>query len=338
MTPAPTLTEVAQRAGVSVSTASRAFSSPERIGSQTLARVIAVAEDMGYRASTPTRKGAGLAAGTVAVVVPDIGNLVFAAFVRAAQAQGWHRRQMVLVADTGGSPDQEREVITELLDRVGSLVVCSPRLPASEIAELASGTPVVLVNRASTECHCVLADSETGLRQAVDYLGALNHRHFAYVQGSPQSWSNERRVAAIQQLCEDRGIRLSLLGWQEESLAGGYAAAASVIATDATAVIAHNDAVAIGVMNGVRAMGVSVPDELSVIGIDDSPLARCASPALTSISVPIAQAGVLSMDLLFRPTSRTRRIEEHLPTQLVVRDSSGVAPTRATPAAGSDDQ
>jgi LacI family transcriptional regulator len=331
---APTLTEVAQRAGVSLSTASRAFSAPDRIGAETLARIIAVADEIGYRAATPSRASElRQSATTVAVVVPDIAHTVFASFVKAAQAQGWHRRQTVLLTDTDGSPDREREVLGELQGRVDALVVCAPRLPADDIIQLAGDTPLVLVNRFSDHCDCVVADSEDGMRQAVDYLVALGHERIAYVQGSPRSWSNERRVRAVQACCTNREVDLDLVGWQQETLAGGHAAAASVIATGATAVITHNDPMAIGVMNGVRSMGVSVPDDLSVIGIDDSPLAELTHPALTSISVPMARAGVLSLDLVFqRATDVDAPAREvHLQTQLVVRASSGPARDRFFP-------
>lgn len=92
------------------------------------------------------------------------------------------------------------------------------------------------------------------------------------------------------------------MGWQQETPAGEHAAAASVVATGATAVICHNDPMAIGVINGVRAMGLSVPRDLSVIGIDDSPLAELFYPTLTSISVPMARAGMMSVDLVAQRT------------------------------------
>ncbi|WP_338885983.1 LacI family DNA-binding transcriptional regulator [Rhodococcus sovatensis] len=322
---APTLTQVAERAGVSLSTASRAFSAPDRIGADTLARIIAAADEIGYSAASGRTFDVRRAASTVAVVVPDIGHTVFASFVKSAQAQGWHRRQTVVLTDTDGSADREREVIGELQSRVDALVVCAPRLPAEDIVQLAGDTPLVLVNRLSDQCDCVVADSEDGIRQAVDYLVALGHSHIAYVQGSPQSWSNSRRVEAIQKFGAERDIEIEILGWQQETLAGGHAAAASVIATGASAVMTHNDPMAIGVMNGVRSMGFSVPGDLSVIGIDDSPLAELAHPALTSISVPMGRAGLVSSDLVFQraaePDSEPRVV--HLPTQLVVRASSG---------------
>lgn len=332
----PTLTEVAERAGVSLSTASRAFSSPDRIGAETLARVIAAADEIGYSAARGSDRR--VAATTVAVVVPDIGNSVFASFVKAAQARGWHRRQTLILTDTDSSADHEREMVGELQSRVDALVVCSPRLPAEDIVQLAGETPLVLVNRMSEDCDCVVADSRDGLRQAVDYLFALGHTRIAYVQGSAQSWSNSQRVTAVEELCGERGLEVQVLGWQQETPAGGHAAAASVVATGATAVICHNDPMAIGVINGVRAMGLSVPRDLSVIGIDDSPLAELAHPALTSINVPMGRAGLVSSDLVFQraaePESSPRTI--HLPTQLVVRGSSGPARIR-TLAPGKDD-
>ena len=284
----PTLTQVAQKAGVSLSTASRAFSAPDRIGADTLTRIVAAADEIGYNASAGRSPESRRAASTVAVVVPDIGHTVFASFVKSAQAQGWHRRQTIVLTDTDGNSDREREVIGELQSRVDALVVCAPRLPAEDIVQLAGHTHPVLVTLSSEECDSRVADSEDGIRQAIDYLVALGHEHLAYVQGSPQSWSNARRVEAIEQFCTSRNIQVDILGWQQETLAGGNAAAASVIATGATAVMTHNDPMAIGVMNGVRAMGYAVPDDLSVIGIDDSPLAELTNPALSSINVPMA--------------------------------------------------
>nr|WP_261977833.1 substrate-binding domain-containing protein [Gordonia sp. NB41Y] len=264
---------------------------------------------------------------TVAVVVPDIAHTVFANFVKAAQAQGWHRRQTVLLTDTDGSADREREMIGELEGRVDALVVCAPRLPSADIVQLAGETPLVLVNRDSEQCDTILADFEDGLRQAFDQLVALGHTHIAYVQGSPQSWSNARRVAAVTQLVDDRDIELTLLGWQQETIAGGRAAAASVVASGATAVICHNDPMAIGVMNGVAELGLRIPEDLSVVGIDDSPLAELAHPGLTSINVPMGRAGVLALDLVYQrsiePDSPVREV--HLPTQLVVRRSTSHA-------------
>jgi LacI family transcriptional regulator len=329
---APTLTQVAKHAGVSLSTASRAFSDPDRLGPETLRKILVAAQELGYQppgarlADAPERDST-----TVGVVVPDVANPVFGAFVKAAQGEGWHYRQTVLLVDTDFNADREREAIAHLRERVDGLVVCSPRLGAEDVLELCGRVPTVLVNREASGADCIVADASDGLRQAVDYLAALGHRRLAYVQGSARSWSNTHRVALARDLSAQAGVELQVLGSQAETVAGGTAAAASVVASGASAVIAHNDLVALGVVAGARALRVRTPEDLSVIGIDDTPLAAVSDPALTTIAVPMARAGSLALATLRRgvagdrPTPRTVR----LPTQLVVRASTGPAATRS---------
>ncbi|MEV4034688.1 LacI family DNA-binding transcriptional regulator [Streptomyces umbrinus] len=331
---APTLTDVAKRANVALSTASRAFSDPQRLGPETLRKVLEVAQELGYEPPPPPRPAElPTDTATVAVVVPDIANPVFGAFVKAAQAQGWHRGQTIVLADTDFDPDRERAVITQLRARSAGLVVCSPRLDAEDVLALCGDTPVVLVNRETTTADCVLAHAGDGLRQTVEYLAALGHRHLAYVQGSQHSWSNSHRVDLARVQAERVGLELEVLGWQSETVAGGTAAAAGVIASGASAVIAHNDLVALGVIAGARQLGVRVPDDLSVVGIDDMPLAATAYPALSTIAVPMDRAGALSLEMLSQAIADEHREPRtlRLPTQLVVRGSTGPVSTTRTP-------
>lgn len=337
---APTLTDVAKRANVALSTASRAFSDPDRLGPHTLRKVLTVAQELGYEppvARTAESPGDGDGA-TVAVVVPDIANPVFGAFVKAAQGEGWHRRQTVVLADTDLNPDREREVIAHLREQADGLIVCSPRLDAEEVLGICGRTPAVLVNRETSGADCVIADAAHGMRQAVEYLAALGHRRIAYVQGMQRSWSNAHRVELIRTETERAGLALELLGWQSETVAGGTAAAASVMASGASAVITHNDLVAFGVISGAQALGLSVPEDLSVIGVDDIPFAEVSQPSLTSIAVPMARAGALGLEMLGqvlggeRQTPRTLR----LPTQLIVRGSTGPAADTSRPGIAAD--
>lgn len=321
----PTLTEVAGLAGVSVSTASRAFSDPDRLNAETLARIRDAAERLSYhgkgrRPAEPTVEPA-----TIGLIVPDIINPIFAEFVRAAQSHGWYRQQTVLLADTDSNPDREREIVAAIRHRVDGLVMVSPRQSAEELSELFGASPLVLVNRESDACHTVLIDTEAGLRQAVGYLALVGHHRFAYVQGPELSWSNRRRVVMATELAQEFGLELEVLAWQPENLAGGEAAAASVAASGATAVLVHNDPMAIGVMRGLRTLGLSVPGDVSVVGVDNTMLTELTSPTLSSIDVPMARAGVLAMDLLFDPGTDDLR-HEVLPTQFVIREST--APVR----------
>lgn len=326
----PTLTDVAKRADVALSTASRAFSDPGRLGPDTLRKVLSVAQELGYSPAPRAVELVSEAAATIAVVVPDIANPAFSAFVKAAQGQGRRSRHTVVLADTDFDPDREREAIEHLRDRVDGIVVCSSRLDAEEVLDLCGRTPVVLVNREAAGADCIVADASEGLRQTVDYLTALGHRRIAYVQGSAHSWSNGHRVQVVRALAEEYELQLEMLGWQTETVAGGSAAAARVVASGASAVIAHNDLVALGVIAGARALGVRVPDDLSVVGADDIPFATVAEPSLTSIAVPLDRAGELSLEQLTRAIAGDRQTPRtlRLSTHLVVRSSTGPAAAR----------
>lgn len=327
---APTLTDVARRANVALSTASRAFSNPDRLGPDTLRKIRRVAEELQYQAPLrPAEPSTAPESVTIAVVVPDAANPVFATFVKAVQGQGWQTRTTVVLADTDSDPDREREVVSHLAARVDGMVICSSRLEADEVLGLCGRVPAVLVNRETAGADCIVADATRGLGETVDYLTALGHRRIAYVQGVSRSWSNAHRVEVVRALAVEHDLELELLDWQTETVEGGAAAAARVVASAATAVIAHNDLVALGVVTGARALGRRVPEDLSVVGMDDIPFAQVVDPALTSIVVPMARAGRLATEVLGRAIAGERRAPrtQHLETHLVVRASTG--PRRA---------
>lgn len=328
---APTLTDVARTAGVALSTASRAFSDPDRLGSATRRKILAAAQELGYvpRSAEPGSQPSDTA--TVAAVVPDIANPVFSRFVKAAQSRGRESRTTVVVADTDYDQDRERETISGLRARVDGIIVHSSRLDGAEILDLCGATPSVLVNREVAGGDCVIADSTQGLRQTVDHLDALGHRRIAYVQGRSDSWSNQHRVGLVRRLADEYGLELHLLGWHTETVDGGTAAAARVLAGGATAAIAHNDLVALGLLAGARALGVRVPDDLSVVGSDDIPFAALSDPGLSSIATPMDRAGTLACEILGRAgAERTAPRVVRLPTHFVVRGTTGPAPVRAT--------
>ena len=112
-------------------------------------------------------------------------------------------------------------------------------------------------------------------------------------------------------------------------MAGGQAAAASVVASGATAVIAHNDLMALGIMAGAAALGVEVPTDLSVVGIDDTPLAEVSRPTLTSIQVPMSRAGVMSVDMLHQQLTAEAPVARDDRSRCPPSSSSARAPARS---------
>lgn len=312
-----TLTDVAKRAGVSIATASRAFGEPDRLANGTLERVLQAASDLGY--STPQ---AATATRTFGVVVPDVANPVYATLLKAIQGQAWHGHHRIVLFDADEDLRREREQI-EQARKLDGMLLCSPRLPDADVLELVGSTPCVIVNRQIDGAPCVLMDTEHGPSQAVEHLAALGHRHVAYASGPRGSWADARRFDTISRACESHGIRLTRLSHHAASIQGGRAAAAPAVASGATAVVAYNDLVALGLEAGMLELGRRCPADVSIVGIDDIDLAGAVTPGLTTVRMPIGRSGELAVDLLLQAISGVAIGEvATLGSQLIVRAST----------------
>lgn len=318
------LTDVAKRAGVSLATASRAFGEPDRLAASTRRRVLEAAAELGYVTTTSVSER------TFGVLVPDVSSAVFATLLKSIQGQAWHGRHRMMLSDTNEELPRERELLAQARQLDG-VILCSPRLDPAEILELTGGTPVVVINREVEGATSVLMEADAGIRQAVENLAALGHSRLAYVPGPVASWANGRRLAAIQNACEAHDIKVSVVGNQSATVHGGVAAAASVASSAATAVIAYNDLVALGLMSGLAEFGLHCPTDVSVVGIDDLDISAASEPSLTTVRMALERSGSLALELLLdriagRPTPDHA---VHLESQLIVRGSTGRAPTPA---------
>lgn len=316
-----TLTDVARRAGVSVATASRAFGEPERLAAGTRERVLQAASDLGY-----TNPQAAVAQRTIGVIVPDVSNPVYATLLKAIHGQAWHGRHRTVLFDADEDFRREREQI-ERARKLDGILLCSPRLPDQEVLDLVGDTPYVVVNRQIDGAPSVLMDAEHGPQHAVEHLVALGHEHIAYAAGPLGSWADGRRADTITRACERHGVRLTRLSNHAASIQGGRAAAAPAVASGATAVIAYNDLVALGLQAGMEDLGRSCPEDISIVGIDDIELAAAVKPGLTTVRMPIERCGALAVDLLLQAMSGiTLGDLATLQSELIVRGSTAVPP------------
>lgn len=313
-----TLTDVAGIAGVSLATASRAFSDPDRLATQTRERVLAAASKLQYEAPLP--RGSR----TFAVVVPDVSNAVFAELICSIQDQAWHGRHRMILSNTSEDAAREEEILRSLGRGVDGVILCSPRLAAPAIKRAIGSTPLVVINGETEFAPSVLLDVEEGIRQAVEHLFALGHRKIAFVPGPASSWANQRRLQCVVAMTAQWGVELVTVGNQSATVNGGRAAAAAVVSSGATAVIAYNDLIALGVQAGARTLGYHCPEDLSIVGIDNLDIAAASEPGLTSIRVAITHSGSLSMDLLLDQIAGKPGPDKpvHLASQLIVRGST----------------
>jgi DNA-binding LacI/PurR family transcriptional regulator len=289
----PTVSDVAALARVSPSTVSRALASDDgRVAAGTRERILDVARELGY---TPNRAARELITGrsnNIGFVIPDIQNPYFASILKGVQFEAQREDYSIFVADSDEDPKAEFGLVNKVVNQVDGLILCSSRMSDADIASFAEQTTVVLVNRRWGDLAAITLDEEQIVRLAIEHLYALGHRHIAYAGGPDSSWTNKQRRIGIDAVTPTlEGLRVSVLGPFSPVFNGGAPAADLAVASGATALIACNDLVAMGAVARLRTRGFRVPEDVSVVGIDDSDSASLVSPALTSVHAPLFQVG-----------------------------------------------
>lgn len=323
-----TITDVAAHAGVSLSTVSRVMNGNASVDAVMAARVRSSARELGYTANPLARSLVLGRTQTIAVVVPDLGNPTFQAILRglsrAASADGYH----VLIADSVEDDGEEAVLAIETRRRTDGVILCAPRMPEDRLETvLAEVAPVVLVNRAPhAGTPAVTADYRSALREIIEHLHGLGHRRFAYLAGSPRSASNAARLAALadaRSAHPDTSI-VELSGGVDFD--AGARALDGVLETGATAVLAFNDLVAMGLLSAAGERGIRVPEDLSIAGFDDIPFARFTSPPLTTATVPAAELGARAWAAMHALLAgEDPAALQTLGAEVVVRGSTGAA-------------
>ncbi|GAA5029843.1 LacI family DNA-binding transcriptional regulator [Actinopolymorpha pittospori] len=328
----PTIHDVAARCGVAASTVSRAFSRPERVNPATRQRILSIAAQMGYHPNPIARALPSGRTRTLGLLVPDITNPFFLDLIRGAERAAATAGYTLVLADTEETSQQETTVVDRLTGAVDGFVLASSRLSDARLREVYAKTRLVVVNRRVRPVPGVLIDSATGTRQAAEHLASLGHRRIAYLAGPRASWSDARRWRTLQAVARQRDLSVVRIGPLAPTVEAGVAAADAVVLNDVTAVVTFNDLLAIGVLRRLRARGVDVPGQVSVVGCDDIFGADFCHPPLTTLTAPIESAGRSAVDLLLslfdgdEPGAPPRQ-DVVLPTRLTIRDSTAVAPT-----------
>jgi LacI family transcriptional regulator len=313
-----TILDVAERAGVHAATVSRTINVPEKVAPATRRRVEAAVRDLGF---VPNRAARGLITGrtgNVAVIVPDITNPHFASLVRSVERSARGADQQVLLVDTGEHPDEEVRAVRTLAQDVDGFIVVSPRRLHRQLDALGS-SPAVFVNRPVPEHASILLRTAPAVADALRHLAALGHRRLAYLGGPSASWAAGERRSAVRRSGLTAGVEVVELTVAEPTFEAA-AAVERVLASGASATLAFNDQMALGVIAGLTDRGLSVPGDVSVVGFDDVPMAAMVAPPLTTISLPTSQVGAVAVVMLGEGPSRRELFGE-----LVVRHSTAPA-------------
>lgn len=328
LTRLPTIQQVADQAGVSRATVSRVFGRPNLVNRDTVEKVQAVAQRLGYVPNHMARALSTGRTGNVALIVPDITNPFFSALIRGAQAHAQQHGYAMFLGDSDETPELEDLVLTRLAAQVEGFVLVSSRLPDDCIFKHAARRPLVLVNRDLPTIPRVLIDTGSSYKDGVEQLAALGHRAIAYVSGPAVSWSNRQRKRAVLRTAKALGLIVHTVGATKPTYEAGIACTDELLATGATAALAFDDVTAQGIIAGLANRGLSVPTDFSVVGCDGV-LAAMMYPPLTSVTIDCAEAGARAIALLLGQLcdEAPKGPRVVLPTKLVMRASIAAPPT-----------
>ncbi|MFT4280158.1 LacI family DNA-binding transcriptional regulator [Microbacterium sp.] len=331
-----TLREVAEAAGVSISTVSRILDErtpPSK--SETAQRVRAVADELGYRRNvfaSNLRRGA---TGTIGVLVPRLTDAVMAMMFEAIERVARQRGYFAVVATCGDDPDAERRATETLLDRgVDGLILATARLDDELPASLRSrGVPHVLALRTDRVSPSSLGDDETGGYLALRHLLDLGHRDIGVITGPWFTSSGRDRRAGATRAAAEAGVALA----DERILAVGYGlqhgidAGRQLLAGDSrpTAIFAANDNLAVGVLSVAYSLGIRIGEELSIVGYNDIPLVAQLPVPLTSVHTPFDQIAANAVELLLGESSTQTLVA--LPSLIPRQSTAPHRPAHAPP-------
>jgi LacI family transcriptional regulator len=328
-----TISDVARMAGVSSMTVSRVINERPNVSPETRARVLEAIERLGYMPSAHAR---GLAVGrsnAIGILVPDIISewtlpLVLGA-ARAAEHRGYR-----LILHTTGTGKVERESTQETMvsaDLIDGLIVASWRVPISWARKVdRQKLPVVLVDGYTRpqDVLWVSATDRGGMREAARHLLQLGHRRIAFIGGGEKAYLARQRFTGFVDALEEAGLSLDseLVRQGDFTRESGYRQAYHLFQSGPrpSVLLCASDPMAVGALQALHELGLGVPEQVSVMGFDDT-LAPQTSPPLTTVRRPYAEMGEVALRLLVEEADRPHR-QVDLPVELVIRAS--VAPPR----------
>jgi LacI family transcriptional regulator, repressor for deo operon, udp, cdd, tsx, nupC, and nupG len=327
-----TIRDVARELGVSVATVSRALSRPELLRPQTRERVMAVVERLGYR---PNLMAQGLRRGqtrAMLLVVPTLSPF-FLEILAGAEEVARAADFAVLLSNSNGDPEREETCFDQVVSgRADGIILLTGALPAVYAAGKRPLPPLVAVLEpiAQPAVPVIRTDHRAGAAQATQHLIELGHRRIAHIAGSEKVASTAHRREGFCAALAAAGLRLrgELLCPGDFTMRSGAEGMQQLLALQEppTAVLCANDEMAFGAIRTLRAAGLTVPEDVSIVGFDDLNLAAFCNPPLTSVHIPRHELGrCAARGLIDQIEGRHVPDEMVLGTRLMIRESTAAA-------------
>ena len=324
--------DIAAKAGVSIATVSHALRKPGRVSEATRKKVLAAADEIGYTRNSLAASLRTSRSGNIVVIIPDVADNHVYGIIKAIEKVAHRRGYSVLLGDTQGSPEREREFAAMTRSRqADGIILMSHRLPF-DVTKYDPHKLPPLVNACEFTGHDIfptvaIDDFKAGMDATLHLVG-LCHSEIAVITGDIETTSCQRRLKGFKAAMAQSGLRHNdrLIVRGEYSASCGEAATRALLMQKErpTAIFCFSDEIAIGCMYALRQQNFDIPDDISVIGIDNIPFARYLAPPLTTIGQPTADIGsscaTILLDLIDGKPPET--LHHILPHELLVRQST----------------
>lgn len=328
-----TIRQVAREANTSPATVSRVLNNTAGVSPHVRAQVLEVVERLRYQPNRMARALVTNRTAMLGLIVADVANPFFPELVKGAEHAAYAQNYTVLLANTEESDEHEYGLIDLLHRQVDALIIAGSRLSDSALCEVIDTvrvtTPVILVNRVlpGSSVPAVFTRSTGAIEDGVRHLLEQGHTRIAFVGGPHNSWSNHERTASYLRAANLFGLEPILLHAQHPSIDSGSGIADAVLAQGEarpTGLLVYNDLLATGMLRAFLRMGISVPDEIGVIGFDDIALAALIEPPLSSIEQPKYELGQTAVKLAMAQLDQSGETPNNvaLAARLIVRRSS----------------
>jgi len=335
-----TIKDVAERAEVSITTVSHVINKTRFVSDELSERVFAAMRELDYQPNILARSLRSGRTKTIGLVIPDISNLFFAEISRKIEDKGFEFGYNVILCNTDEDILKEQRYINVLISKKVDGIIFFSTGGSSGITKnlVESDLPLVVADRETLDIDAdiVLIDNEKGGHDATKYLISLNHKRIACISGPSPITPSAQRIEGYKKALLEANIPFdaSLLRTSNFKFEGGEEEMQYLLnlPKPPTAVFVCNDMMALGAILAIKKTGKRVPDDISIIGFDNTPLSNFIFPPLTTVSQPIKEMADLIVELLIekiRIKENKRRDKELIPefgkyildTELIIRES-----------------
>jgi LacI family transcriptional regulator len=328
-----TIKDIANSAGVSITTVSRVLNEPESVKSDTRAKVLEIMQDVDYKPNPAAKALGSSRSNFIALVVPNLRNAALVSIIEGVMEELHTNGYEVLLYDFNADARMEKQTIEHLNEIIIDGAILFPSLATDEeIRKISTQVPLVVIER-EVESHnldCMLVDELSGMRALVKHLKSFGHKNIGMITGKRGTSTAKRRAEYFRTVMLSNGLEFKEQNIIDTSwsLNGGVEGIHELINRDRyiTAMICSSDHIALGALGAAYQMGIRVPQDISIVGFDNSNEGEYAVPPLTTLYHPATQIGTLAARyLLERIENPGKRPESRiLPQSLISRQSVSV--------------